>query len=90
MGGSTHQRRFSSQSDGQLGVGTKPSALGKGPLPWNPGGEGHPRGLPEGRGKELILEGQTGMQGGEGKRKRGERARQHLGTVVVVQPLGLV
>ena len=39
---------------------------------------------------ELTLEGQTGMQGGEGKRKRGERARQHLGTMVVVQPLSLV
>lgn len=56
----------------------------------SPGGKGHPGGLPEGREMELTLEGQTGMQGEEGKRKRGERARQHLGTMVVVQPLSLV
>ena len=71
MGGSTQQHRFSSQSDGQLGVGSKPSALGKGPLPWSSGGEGHPGGLPEGRGTELTIEG----QGCKGEREKGKEGR---------------
>lgn len=62
--------------DSTLEVSTKLSALRRGPLPQNPGGEGRPGGLPEGRRTELILEGQRVMQGGRAVEKENGREGQ--------------